>query len=94
MGFIGPLIVWLIQKDKMKFVDDQGKEALNFQFNILGAEVALGLLGFLTCGFGLVVAVPVAIGLAVYAIVMPIIGAVKANAGEAYRYPYVIRMIT
>ena len=27
---IGPLVVWLIQKDKSPFVDEQGKEVLNF----------------------------------------------------------------
>jgi uncharacterized Tic20 family protein len=30
-GILGPLIVWLIKKDTMPFVDDQGKESLNFQ---------------------------------------------------------------
>jgi uncharacterized Tic20 family protein len=28
--FIGPLVIWLVKKDTMPFVDDQGKEALNF----------------------------------------------------------------
>jgi uncharacterized Tic20 family protein len=27
---LGPLIIWLIKKDEMPFVDDQGKESLNF----------------------------------------------------------------
>src|SRR5690348_1357609 len=30
-GFLGPLIIWLVKKDSSPFVDDQGKEALNFQ---------------------------------------------------------------
>jgi uncharacterized Tic20 family protein len=34
-SFVGPLILWLIQKDKMPFVDHQGKEALNFQITVL-----------------------------------------------------------
>jgi hypothetical protein len=34
-GFLVPLIIWLIQKDKSRFVDDQGKEALNFQLTLL-----------------------------------------------------------
>ena len=29
-GFIGPLIIYLTQKDKHPFVADQGKEAVNF----------------------------------------------------------------
>jgi len=35
LGFIGPLIVWLIYKDKSPFVADQAKEALNFSLAVL-----------------------------------------------------------
>jgi uncharacterized Tic20 family protein len=97
MGFLGPLIVWLIQKDKMKFVDDQGKEALNFQINILVLELAIIPIGaivtFATFGLGVFIVAPLAVGLGVLAIVFPILGAVKANSGEAYRYPYIIRLV-
>jgi Domain of unknown function (DUF4870) len=34
--FLGALIIWLIKKDQSKFVDDQGKEALNFQITLRG----------------------------------------------------------
>ena len=98
MSFLGPLIVWLIQKDKMRFVDDQGKEALNFQLNLLGAGVVIGIVGvpvsLVTFGIGFLLLIPLVLGLAAYGIIMPIIGAMKANAGEAYRYPYIIRVIT
>src|SRR5262245_22560242 len=33
-SILGPLIVWLIKKDSMPFVDDQGKESLNFQITV------------------------------------------------------------
>ena len=82
LTFLGPLIVWLIKKDQSKFVDDQGKEALNFQLNILVLLVLfVGFLG------------PLGIGITALAIVMPILGAIKANSGEAYRYPYIIRVV-
>ncbi len=32
--FIGPLIIWLIKKDEDPFIDNQGKEALNFQITV------------------------------------------------------------
>ena len=35
LTFAGPLIIWLIKKDQSKFVDYHGKEALNFQLNVL-----------------------------------------------------------
>ena len=34
LPFVGPLIVWLIKKDQSPFVDDQAKEALNFQITV------------------------------------------------------------
>ncbi|MFV1964993.1 MAG: DUF4870 domain-containing protein, partial [Pirellulaceae bacterium] len=34
-NIIGPLIVWMIKKDESSFVDDQGKESLNFQISML-----------------------------------------------------------
>src|SRR5687767_6174019 len=34
-SFVGPLIIWMIKKDTSPFVDDQGKEALNFQLTLL-----------------------------------------------------------
>ena len=41
-NILGPLVVWLVKKDTMPFVDDQGKEALNF--NITLAIVIAGLM--------------------------------------------------
>ena len=33
-GIIAPLVLWLVKKDEMPFVNDQGKEALNFQITV------------------------------------------------------------
>ena len=38
-NLIGPLIVWQIKKDLHPFIDDQGKEALNFQISVALAAV-------------------------------------------------------
>jgi hypothetical protein len=86
-GFIGPLIIWLIKKDQSPFVNDQGKEALNFHLMLL-----IGILiGSLTIclGIGLVI-VPV---VWVCGVVFSIIGCLKARDGIAYRYPFTIRFI-
>ena len=87
IGFVGPLIVWLVQKDKMPFVDDQGKEALNFQLTVL---IAYAVAGATSCfGVGLVV-FPVVF---VANVVLCIMGGLKANQGESYRYPLTLRLI-
>lgn len=87
VGFLGPLIVWLIKKDTMPFVDDQGKESLNFQITIL---IAYFVAGVTSCvGIG-VILLPLVL---VASIVFCILGAVKANTGVAYRYPVTLRLI-
>lgn len=87
LGFVGPLIIWLIKKDQSAFVDDQGKEALNFQLTVLIAYVVAGASICLLIGFVLLPAV------LIYDLVFCIIAALKANGGELYRYPLTIRMI-
>lgn len=92
-GILGPLIVWLIKKDQLPFVNDQGKEAINFHLTMLIAYVALGLLTCVTIGFGALITVPLMIVVAIVELVFSIIAAVQANQGVAYRYPLTIRMI-
>ena len=84
---LGPLIIWLIKKDEMPFVVDQGKEALNFQLTMLIALIVSGILGFVLIGIlllGIVI---------IYQIVVVIMASIKANEGVRYRYPYTIRFI-
>ncbi len=86
-NIIGPLVIWLIKKDESEFVDDQGKESLNFQISftiycIVGAFLILFIIGIFLL-----------IALGVLFIVLVIIGTVKANSGEKFRYPLSIRFI-
>ena len=86
-NIFGPLIMWLIKRDQSWFVDDQGKEALNFQISwaiymIVSLIAILVLVGIVLVGI-------VAIG----GLVLLIVAAVKANEGIAYRYPLTIRFI-
>lgn len=84
---LGPLIIWLIKKDEMPFVDDQGKESLNFQLTMLIAVIVSAILMFVVIGFFLIGV------LIIYQIVVIIIASIKANDGVRYRYPYTIRFI-
>ncbi|NLE40131.1 MAG: DUF4870 domain-containing protein [Pirellulaceae bacterium] len=87
VGFIGPLVIWLIKKDESAVVDDQGKESLNFQITILLASLLSGVLACFIVGFFLAIAV------AIYDIVYIIIAAMRANEGQLYRYPICLRLI-
>lgn len=84
-GFIVPLVIWLTQKDKVKHMDEQGKEILNFQLTmILAALIAIPLMLILV-GFIIIAAV------ALLTLIFPIINAVKANNGEPTHYPLAIK---
>ncbi|MHC4642384.1 MAG: DUF4870 domain-containing protein [Planctomycetota bacterium] len=84
---VGPLIFWQIKKDDFPFVDEQGKEAVNFQISMLIYGIVAGLLCFACVGFVLAPAV------AIFDIVFLLIATVKANDGQHYRYPLCIRFI-
>jgi uncharacterized protein len=93
MTFLGPLIVWLIKKDQSKFVDYHGKQALNFQINLLIYFVILIGVSVVTFGIALIVTGPLMAALGIYALIVTIIAAVKANNGEYYKYPYTWALI-
>jgi uncharacterized Tic20 family protein len=87
-GVVGPLIVWLIKRDTMPLVNDQGKEALNFNIsNFIYILCSLLLVPV----FGLGFLVMFVIG--IFHLVFTIVAAVKAYEGIAYRYPLTIRFI-
>lgn len=86
-NILGPLIIWQMKKNEMPFVDDQGKEALNFQITIFIAMVVCIVLTFVLIGLLLI---PI-VGLAW--LIFSIIAGIKANEGVAYRYPMTLRLI-
>lgn len=91
--FIGPLVIWLIKKETMPFVDDQGKEALNFNITLAILGVALLILTVITFGIGALLTVPVGLAAAVGWLVLTVIASIKASEGVAYRYPLTLRLI-
>lgn len=86
-SILGPLIIWQIKKAEMPFVDDQGKESLNFQITVVIAVLACLLLSVILIGFLLLPIVGIA------ALVLTIMAGIKANNGETYRYPFTLRLI-
>lgn len=84
---LGPLIVWQLKKDLDPFVDEQGKEALNFQITVSLALMVCGLLAWVLIGFPLMLLV------SAVALVLTVIAGIKANEGKAYRYPFSWRLV-
>ncbi|MGC4031320.1 MAG: DUF4870 domain-containing protein [Tepidisphaeraceae bacterium] len=86
-GFVGPLILWLMKKEQSAFINDQGKEVLNFQITTFIAWFVCILLMFIVIGVFLMPVV--AIGY----LVLMIIGLLKAKDGVAYRFPFALRLL-
>jgi uncharacterized Tic20 family protein len=86
-GFIAPLVIWLLKRDTMPFVADQGRETLNFQITILLALGCAAILMLVLVGFALFW------GLLLFHFIVTIVAAVKSSEGVAYRYPFCLRLI-
>ena len=86
-NLIGPLVMWIVKKDESAFVDDQGKEAVNFNITMMIAGFVCFLLTFVLIG---VILLPI---LGIFWLVVTIIAGLKANEGVAYRYPLTLRLI-
>ena len=88
IGFVlGPLIVWLLKKEDHPYIDEQGKESLNFQITMFIALLISGVLALVFIGFVLLFIAGIVMT------VFPIIGAIRANEGVHYRYPISIRFV-
>ena len=84
---LGPLVIYLIKKDEIPFVNDQGKESLNFQISITIYSAVAAILIIVFIGF------PLLIIIAVVDFILVIIASLKANTGIPFRYPLSIRII-
>ena len=89
LGWIVPLIVWLINKDNSakSYLSDQSKEALNFQITVCIAYVICWVLAFVIIGGFLLPLVWIA------NLVFCILAAVKVNSTGTYLYPFTLRLI-
>jgi len=88
VGFIAPLVIWLIKRDEDAFVEYHARESLNFQFSLMIYMLVSFLAILILIGIVMVAVV------AVFAFVVIIVAGVKAAGGEFYRYPLSIRFIS
>lgn len=87
LGLFSTLVAWLIAKDKDPEADFHGKEALNFQLNILFWQVMAVPLCCCLIGGPLLLVLPFA------KVFLMIVAAIKAANGERWRYPLVVRVL-
>ena len=86
-NIVGPLVLWLAKKDRMPYLDEQGRESVNFNITVA-----------ILTGVGMLLT-PILVGFAILPVVLltwvvlTIVAAVKAHAGEPWRYPICLRFI-
>ncbi|MEQ8660644.1 MAG: DUF4870 domain-containing protein [Gammaproteobacteria bacterium] len=83
----GPLALWLALRSRHPYIDEQGRDAVNFQLTMLAWYLLAFALVLALVGL---VLVPL---LAVFQLVMTVVAAARAQAGEAWRYPLTVRFV-
>ncbi|HXP14496.1 MAG TPA: DUF4870 domain-containing protein [Actinomycetes bacterium] len=84
---IGPLAVWLTRRHRDPFIDQAGREALNFGISIAIYGSVLLVAALMLVGIPLLV-----VGVVAW-VVLASLAAVKASQGQAYRYPLTLRLV-
>ena len=86
-GIVTPIILWSMKRHESEFIDDQGREAINFTLSCLLYFLISIVLCFVLIGFVMLIA------LGIFELVACVMAAVQASRGERYRYPLTIRFI-
>lgn len=86
-SLLAPLILWLVKRSESAFLDEIGKEVINFEISLLIYSIICGLLIFVIIGFFMLAV------LGIWALVLIIIATMKASEGRVYRYPWIIHFI-
>jgi uncharacterized protein len=86
-GIVLPIVLWQVKKAELPGIDVHGKIVVNWILSAILYGFACFLLLFVFIGIALFIA------LGIVAIIFPIIGAVKASNGEAWKYPLSISFL-
>ena len=88
----GPLIVWLLKRNDHRFIDEQGKESLNFQISMALYSV-VGCIVLAVTIIGLVLLPIFLWSLYVLNVLGVVLAAIKTSAGKSFRYPLILRLV-
>jgi len=87
-GLVVPILIWQLKKTEFPELDAHGKIVVNWLISAVIYGVACFALYFIFIGK------PLALVLAVLCVIFPIIGGIKANNGELWKYPLSIRFLS
>lgn len=96
-SLVGPLVVWLAKKDTDAYIAAHSVHALNFNISVLiytiVGTIAVVIIGIVTLGIGLLLAIPVVVVALIVWVVLVIQGGLAASRGEQFRYPMTIDFV-
>lgn len=84
LGYIVPILLWITNKDTNVNVDRHGKNILNFTISYLIYSVVLAIT---------LIGIPLLVILGILYLVFVILGTLRANNGEYWKYPLSIEFI-
>ena len=87
-GFAAPILIWQLKKTDYPELDVHGKNVVNW---LISSVIYFAISGVLVTVF---VGIPMLIVLGVLMVIFPIIGGIKANNGEVWKYPLTISFVT
>ena len=80
-GWVVPIIIWQLKKDDLPEIDAHGRHAVNWLISLMVYGTVFGLLSLVFIG------IPMVIVLGVLSVLLPIVAAIKAAGGQAWKYP-------
>ncbi len=89
LGFVGPLVIYLMHRDRGGLVEQQAREALNFQLTLIAIAGLVAVLAGFSCGFFL----PLLLVPMVMQVIFGVVATVVTWQGVPYRYPVNLRLL-
>jgi uncharacterized Tic20 family protein len=86
-GLVVPILIWQLKKAELPGIDAHGKIVVNWIISEIIYLLVCLLLVLVVVGGPLMIAV------GLLGVVFPIIGAIKANNGQVWRYPLTLNII-
>ncbi|UJH70883.1 DUF4870 domain-containing protein [Ornithinimicrobium sp. INDO-MA30-4] len=87
LGFLGPLIVWAIYKDRSPMVRKASAGAFNFSLTLMIGYILLWVVTIITFGLAIFITLPLMFVLWAVSLILHIMAAIKAGNNEDYTYP-------
>lgn len=96
LSFLGPLIFWLVYKDRpgYGYVRLAAANAFNFNFTLWLINLVATVFTILTLGIGIALTWIIFFAIWIGTIVFHIIAAVRADEGKPYQYPFSLSILS